>query len=245
MPGKNVRIFDDVSELSLRAAESATKTINEVVASRGSCAVALSGGNTPRTVYSLLASTFRDQIPWTLVEVFWADERYVPANAPESNYRMARETMLDLVPCPARNVHPMPTSFASAEDAAQDYERTLRGYFGDGPPCFDLIFLGLGGDSHTASLFPGSPALVERSRLVVATHAPVQPFVRLTLTLPVLSRAASIFMLATGTSKASAVHHVLSGTADPNLHPAAGVRPTDGTMVWWVDREANGPAPGG
>ncbi|MEO6222971.1 MAG: 6-phosphogluconolactonase, partial [Vicinamibacterales bacterium] len=146
--GKDVRLFDDVSELSLRAAESATATIADAVARRGRCAIALSGGRTPRTVYALLASTFRDQIPWPLVDVFWVDERYVPVHDPESNYGMARETLLDRVPCPSPNVHPMPTSFASADDASREYERILRGYFGDGLPRFDLIFLGLGEDGH-------------------------------------------------------------------------------------------------
>jgi 6-phosphogluconolactonase len=121
----------------------------------------LSGGNTPRTLYGLLASEFRDQIPWAHVHVFWGDERYVSPDDPDSNYRMAKETLLDHVPCPAGNVHPMPTNFPSADAAARDYENTLRNYFGTDWPHFDLSLLGLGEEGYTASLFPGSPALGE------------------------------------------------------------------------------------
>jgi 6-phosphogluconolactonase len=115
----DVRVFADVNELSVRAGEAAVSTINESVRSMGRCSLALSGGDTPRTFYGLLASRFRDRIPWPSVHVFWGDERYVSPDDPDSNYRMARETLLDRVPCPAANIHPMPTHFPSPEDAAQ------------------------------------------------------------------------------------------------------------------------------
>ncbi len=181
----DVRVCADVSELSQRAAEHTAVAINDAVRRHGRCALVLSGGKTPRALYVLLASEFRDRIPWAGVHVFWGDERYVPAQDPDSNYRMARETLLDHVPCPAENIHPMPTSFASPDAAAQDYERTLRGYFNGDWPRFDIVLLGLGEEGHTASLFPGSPALTERTRWVVAVNVAAKPPERLTLTLPV------------------------------------------------------------
>ena len=172
------------------------------------------------------------------MHVFWTDERYVAAHDPNSNYRMARDTLLDHVPCPSGNVHPMPTHFSSPDAAARDYERTLRGYFHDSWPHVDLILLGLGEGGHTASLFPGSSALREQTRWVVAVTASAEPPRRLTLTLPVLSRAASIHVLVAGAKKAGALHHVLTGLPDPNAYPASGVRSAAGTVIWWVDREA-------
>lgn len=236
----DVRVCADVNELSRRAAEAAVTTINDAVRGHGRCSLVLSGGNTPRTLYGLLASEFREQIPWTHVHVFWGDERYVSADDPDSNYRMARETLLDYVPCPAANIHPMPTHVVSADDAARDYERALRSYFGTDWPQFDLILLGLGEEGHTASLFPGSPALGERTRWVVAVTAPARPPMRLTLTLAAITRAANIDVLVAGSKKAGALHHALTGIPDPNTCPAAGVRSTDGTLIWWVDREAAG-----
>ena len=233
-----MRVFADVNELSMQAGQAAVRTINESVRGAGRCSLVLSGGNTPRTLYGLLASEFRDQIPWAHVHVFWGDERYVPPDDPDSNYRMAKETLLDHVPCPAGNVHPMPTHFPSADAAARDYENTLRNYFGTDWPHFDLSLLGLGEEGHTASLFPGSPALGELTRWVVAVETPADPPLRLTLTLPALTRAANIYVLVAGSKKASALHHVLTGVPDPNTYPAAGVRLAEGTLIWWVDREA-------
>jgi 6-phosphogluconolactonase len=151
---------------------------------------------------------------------------------------MARETLLDHRPCPAGNIHPMPTHFLSSDTAAREYEQTLRNYFGTEWLQFDLLFLGLGEEGHTASLFPGSPAFEERMRWVVAVKAPADPPMRLTLTLPALTRAANTYVLVTGSKKARALHHVLTGVPDPNSCPAAGVRLTEGTLIWWVDRDA-------
>ena len=234
----DVRICADVNELSVRAAEAAVGTIDDAVRHHGRCSLVLSGGSTPRTLYGLLASEFRDRIPWTHVQVFWGDERYVSPHDPDSNYRMAREALLDHVTCPPENIHPMPTHFPSPDDAARDYERTLRGYFGTGSPRFDLMLLGLGEEGHTASLFPGSPALEERSRWVVAVSTHARPPLRLTLTPPALTGAADIYVLVAGSRKARALHHVLTGVPDPNTYPAAGLRLTQGTLIWWVDREA-------
>jgi 6-phosphogluconolactonase len=234
----DLRVFPDVGELSLKAAEAAVRTIDDAVRVSGKCSFVLSGGSTPRTLYRLLASRFRDQIPWAHVHLFWGDERYVPPGDARSNYRMARETLLDHVPCPAANVHAMPTHFATPDAAARDYEATLRSYFASDWPRFDLVLLGLGPEGHTASLFPGSPALEERSRWVLAVTAPAEPPSRLTLTLPALTGAASTYFLVTGSDKTQALRQVLTGTADPNTYPAAGIRPAQGTLIWWTDRQA-------
>jgi 6-phosphogluconolactonase len=232
----DVRVFADVDELSLCAAEAAVRTINESVRSNGSFSIALSGGDTPRTLYRLLSTRFRDQIPWKKVHVFWGDERYVSLADPQSNYRMARETLLDAVPCPAENVHPMPTELPDPEVAAREYEKTLRSYFSTDWPHFDLVLLGLGEEGHTASLFPGSPALKETQRWVVAVKAPAEPPQRLTLTLPALTGAANIYFLVAGSNKAQALHHVLTGSPDPKNYPASCIRRANGTVILWLDR---------
>ena len=234
----DVRVFPDVNELSLRAGEAAVRTINDAVRSTGRCSLVLSGGSTPRRLYGLLASRFREQIPWVDVHVFWGDERYVPPDDAQSNYRMAKETLLDHVPCPAAKVHPMPTHFSDPDAAARDYEATLRSYFAGGPPEFDLVLLGLGPEGHTASLFPESSALAEPTRWVLPVMTPADPPVRVTLTFPVLNRAAHAYFLVTGSNKARALHHILTCTADPNTFPAAGVRLASGTLIWWIDRDA-------
>jgi len=233
-----VRVFADVNELSLRAAEATVRTINESVQTNGSFSLALSGGNTPRILYRLLSSQFRDLIPWTKVHVFWGDERYVPPGDPHSNYHMARETLLDGVPCPPGNVHRMPTELPNPDVAAWVYEKTLRSYFSKDWPRFDLVLLGLGDEGHTASLFPGSPVLEETRRWVVAVKAPADPPLRLTLTLPALNHAANVYFLVTGSNKAQVLHHVLTGSPDPENYPASGLRLAQGTVIWWVDREA-------
>ena len=231
-------VVADVDELSLRAAEAVARTIDDAVRSTGRCSLVLSGGSTPRALYGLLASRFREQIPWTHVHVFWGDERYVPPGDAHSNYRMAKETLLDHVPCPTANVHPMPTHVSVPDAAARDYEATLRSYFSGAPPAFDLVLLGLGPEGHTASLFPGSPALSEPTRWVLAVTAPADPPSRLTLTFPALNQAANAYFLVTGSNKARALHQILTGTADPNTYPAAGVRLASGTLIWWADRDA-------
>jgi 6-phosphogluconolactonase len=149
---------------------------------------------------------------------------------------MARETLLDHVPCPASNIHAMPTHLSPAAAAAAAYEKVLREYFdgGDGP-AFDLNIMGVGEDGHTASVFPGSRAVDEQERWVLDAHTNATPEWRLTLTLSALSRSRNIFFLVAGATKASALRHALAADSDPHVYPAAGIRPTTGTVVWWVD----------
>ena len=234
----DVRVAVDPDELGARAAEAAAATIVQVVERAGRCSLVLSGGSTPRGFHRVLATRFRDEIPWTDVHVFWSDERYVPAGDPRSNYGMAKETLLDHVPCPPSNIHPMPTSFADPMAAAHAYEDTLRAYFGDASPSFDLAILGIGEDGHTASLFPDAPALLEQSRWVLAVTADADPPTRLTLTIPVLTSAVRSWFLVEGSSKAPAVRDVLVGSAHTRTSPAAAVHRAPGTVTWWLDRDA-------
>ena len=234
----DVRVYSDVNELSLYAAQAAVAVIRHAVDTAGTCSLVLSGGDTPRTLYGLLASRFRDEVPWTQVHLFWGDERYVPQNDAHSNYRMAREALLQRVPCPAANIHPMPTQSPDPDAAARDYEATLRSHFPGTGPRFDLLLLGLGPEGHTASLFPESPAIAEPTRWVLAVKAPTDPAVRLTLTPPALSQAAHVYFLVAGSGKAGALGQVVSGTVDPQIYPAAAIRPVHGKITWWVDRGA-------
>jgi 6-phosphogluconolactonase len=238
----DLRVCADARDLSERAAAATVETIADAVRHHGRCSLVLSGGNTPRTLYWLLASKHRDQVPWPQVHVFWGDERFVPPDDPASNYRMARESLLDHVPLAAANIHPMPTGSRTPAAAARDYERTLRAEFGSDRPRLDLVLLGLGEDGHTASLFPRAPALKETTRWVVAVTAPVEPLTRLTLTLAALASAARIFVLVSGASKAGALEHVLNPAADPDAYPAAALRSPGLGVTWWVDRAARAPA---
>lgn len=234
----DLRVCADLADLSRQAAEAVAGTIDATVRTGATCSLVLSGGSTPRTLYRLLASRFRTSIPWANVHVFWGDERYVPPEDSRSNYRMAREALLDDVPCPPANIHPMPTHVPSAEAAARDYERTLRNHFVGESPRFDIVLLGIGDDGHTASLFPGSLALAERTRWVVAAQAPVDPQLRLTLTLPALTGAAVVHVLVAGPTKAEALRHVLGGAGDWIKYPAAGLRRGTASVIWWADRDA-------
>ena len=237
----DIRVYPNLEALSRAAAESLVELAAAAVAQTGCFSVALSGGQTPRRLYQLLASDYRGRIVWPRVEVFWGDERYVPHDDPRSDYRMARETLLAGVPLPRENIHPMPTDPADPEEAAQAYERVLRAHFPSRPwPRFDLVLLGLGAEGHTASLFPGSPALAEERRWVVAAEAEVAPPQRLTLTLPAINHGAHVHFLVAGEEKREALAQALAEPPDVARCPASGVRPLDGELVWWVDEAARG-----
>ncbi len=212
--------------------------LSAAVRARGAASIALAGGNTPRALYRALAAESGAEAPWPRVHVFWGDERDVPPDDPRSNDRMAREALLDAVPVPATQVHPIPGGTGDAAGAAVAYERTLRAYFGDaGWPAFDLVLLGLGDDGHTASLFPGSAALSERSRWVVPSTAPVEPRSRLTLTLPVLTHARAIFVVVAGAAKAEPLRRTLAGAPDAQC-PASLLLAGPAPVTWWADAAA-------
>ncbi len=236
--GRSVRVFGDLASLSRAAAERFLDVFRERNPARGRFAVALSGGATPRTFYSLLASDpYRKEIDWTKVHLFWADERCVPPDSGESNYRLVFETLLSAVPVPSENIHRV-RGEASPDEAARLYEEDLRAFFGGGQvPVFDLAVLGAGVDGHTASLFPGSEALRESSRLAVPVRLDAGRPGRVTLTLPVLNNAAHVLVLVSGPSKASVVREIFE-TGNAKQLPVGLVRPVSGTLEWFLDRDA-------
>ncbi len=234
-------VVPDLSAAAAAAAERIARRCEQAAASRGECAIALSGGETPRALYARLAADpFRRRIPWPRLRVFWGDERGVPPDDPRSNYRMARETLLDAVPVPAERIHRMPAERLDREAAAEAYAALLRAHLPptpDGWPRLDLVLLGLGDDAHTASLFPHSPALRETRRAVLAVEAP-NGMPRMTLTPPVFNHASEIIFLVAGPQKAPAARAVLEGPRQPDAVPAQAILPVDGTLVWIVDTAA-------
>jgi 6-phosphogluconolactonase len=231
----NLRVYDDHAAVCEALAESITQEIATTPAD-GFFHLALAGGNTPRTLYELLATDFRDRIPWNRVHLFWGDERYVPPTDPESNYRLVRESLLDHIEIPASNVHQMRTDFEDPDEAAKYYERVLREHFSTPWPTFSTVLLGLGADGHTASLFPGSPVLEERKRWVSPTLGPSEPRLRLTLTLPALSHAKQVYFVVTGADKADAIRRTLANDGDT---PAARLVAEKTDSVFWTDAEAS------
>jgi len=234
-----VEILPDSQTLARHVAEWMTQA---ALAASRPFRVSLSGGSTPKTLYSLLASDdFRKRFPWERVSWYWGDERFVPYDHPDSNYRMTREAMLAKAPVPPENVHPVPAD-GTPEEAARRYERTLREAYGAATldparPLFDITLLGLGADGHTASLLPGQPVLEERTRWVMAvSHG--RPEVRITMTYPAIDSSRSVAFLVAGREKAAILNAIRGG--DSAL-PAAQVRPV-GELIWFVDRAAAGQA---
>jgi 6-phosphogluconolactonase len=235
------RTLTTPQELFAAAAEEVVRAANEAVAQRGRFTIALAGGSTPKSLYNLLATNARTALPWDRMFFFWGDERHVPPTDPDSNYRMADETMLAKIPVAAANVFRMKTENPDAAAVAEDYEQTLRKFFQPEPgqvPGFDLILLGMGPDGHTASLFPGTAALQEKSRLVLANWVEKMKTYRITLTLPVLNAARCVIFLVSGTDKAAALHAVLEEDVPGEQYPAKLVRPRQGKLIWLVDRAA-------
>jgi 6-phosphogluconolactonase len=230
-------VLADTAALAEEAARRFVALADAAIAERGRFRVALSGGNTPRAMHERLVQQYHDDVDWSRVEIYWGDERFVPPDDPESVFRMARETLLDHVPIPAANIFPIPTVGSTPEAAANAYAETLMAAFGAPIPNFDLIFLGMGPDGHTASLFPGHPEVVAPSdRLVVAVHnAPKPPPIRITGTFKLLNSAAQVIFLVAGTDKAATLHTVLRGRQDVADFPAQGVRPAAGALTWLVD----------
>lgn len=234
-------VKDDPAELADFAASAIVDAAEQAVTARGRFTISLAGGGTPRATYERLAqSPFRERMPWADTWIFFGDERGVGPEHPESNFRMANAALISKVPVPPTQVFRIRGEDSDSEAAAADYARTLAEVFGSRRgelPRFDLILLGLGVDGHTASLFPGSPALKEVFRHVAAVHAGAASIPqRLTLTFPVINAAATVMFLAAGAEKAKVVKAVLGEPA--SALPAAMARPTDGRLVWLLDKGA-------
>ena len=240
---REVRVVEDLDELARAAAEEVARAASESIAEHGRFTIALSGGSTPKSLHRLLADEnepYRARIDWARVHVFWGDERHVPPTDPESNFGMAHDTLLSKVPVSLDHIHRVRAENPDAARAADEYAWTLRSAFdldeGD-IPRFDLLLMGIGPEGHTASLFPGSEALREQRRLVVAPWVEKLHTFRITMTPPVLNAAARMLVLVSGEEKAEALHAVLEGERDPERWPAQILDPV-GRLLWLVDRAA-------
>lgn len=236
--GAEVVVVPEAEALAREAAERFVQMAREAVKARGRFSVALAGGSTPGGAYRLLAEApYRTRVPWEQVHIFWGDERLVPPDDPESNYGLAQQAFIGLVPIPAENVHRVRGEL-KPEAAARAYELELEDYFCGPLPRLDLVILGLGSDGHTASLFPGSPLLEETSETVAVARANYQgrPAWRVTLTLPAINAARHVLFLAGGAEKAGIVAAVL-GEGGGSL-PAQRVCPVAGQVTWLLDRAA-------
>ncbi|MBW2488031.1 MAG: 6-phosphogluconolactonase [Deltaproteobacteria bacterium] len=245
MASKNrkIQIAADAEAMCRAAAESLMHHIGKTLQTQDLYSIALSGGSTPRKLYALLAddTELDRQIPWERIHFFWGDERHVAPDHPDSNYRMAFEAMLSRAPIPETNIHRIHAENPDADTAAEQYAREIRRFFkiaGDEVPHFNCVLLGMGSDGHTASLFPDSPALSEKERLVVANRVEKSDSFRITLTLPVLNSADLVLFLVSGAEKADALKTVLEGAAAPARYPARLIQPSRGELIWFLDRSA-------
>lgn len=241
--GSDLLVVADQVALAQEAAKRVVAIAEEAVARCGRFTVALAGGSTPKCLYSLLATEpYCTRLPWLETHLFWGDERAVRPEHPDSNFGMARTTLLSRVPILADQIHRMQAERKDLDAAASEYEakiaRTLAAQPPDEPPAFDLILLGLGTDGHTASLFPYSEALQEAKRWVAPNYIPKLKANRLTLTTPILNRAATVLFLVSGGEKAAVLQAVLEGSPDPERLPAQLIRPVAGRLVWLVDQAA-------
>lgn len=231
----NVLVLDGL-ELYRRAANIFIQSAKAAIEEKGRFAVALSGGETPRPLYVLLSGEFADQVDWSRTYIFFSDERRVPPGDPSSNFRMADESLLSKVPLPRENIHRMKGELEPPA-AANDYEQEIHQFFGN-ELHFDLILLGMGADAHTASIFPGSPVVIETTRLVAAPYIPKLNQHRITLTPPVLQQATRLMFLVMGAEKSGALKNVLEGPDDPNKYPAQLAKHAHGEIDWLVDHDA-------
>ena len=242
-PRTEIRLFADLEELSEAAAGAFCSIACQAIAERGRAVVTLSGGSTPRRLYELLTTDrYRHRVAWDRVEFFWGDERAVPPDHSDSNYRMARQVLLEPLAIPTAHIHRIEGERNDLDGAAHSYEREIARVFGelpDGPPPpFDLVLLGMGTDGHTASLFPGTDLAGEASRWVVSQYVPAIAANRVTMTPRLLNAARHVMFLVAGTEKADALALVLDGARDPQRLPAQMIEPTSGVVVWFVDRGA-------
>lgn len=236
-----VEVYDDADALAAAVANRVIEIVQESVDRHGYCLAALAGGSTPKRLYQLLATDeYRTRIDWSKLHFFLGDERYVPLDHPDSNYRMARESLLDHVSIPADQWRPVPTDL-EPEAAARAYEALIRKTCNtpdDEIPAFDLILLGIGGDGHTASLFPDTEALEVHDRLVVENWVPQQDSMRISFTIPLLTAARQTILMATGDDKADAVYRAIEGSPNLSETPSQVLRESEGDVIFALDQAA-------
>lgn len=234
-----LRIFDDLEQLSQYAAKLFAQQAEKSISERGQFLVALNGGSTPTRLFQQLSTDYRDKIDWSKTHFFWGDERSVSPDDPDSSFGQARELLLSHVPIPDSNIHRIKGELGPAE-AAKEYSVTLKD-FGAPPlnwPHFDLVYLGMGEDGHTASLFPGSTVNVSESTIPVTAHYQDRPANRVSLTPIVFNSARKVAFMATGEKKANTLAEVLSDRYNPEQYPAQRINPKDGELIWLVDEAA-------
>ena len=205
-----VSIFATPELLANAAAEAFAKAVRESVAAKGSYTVALAGGSTPRELYAILANNYKRSIPWNDVHFFWGDERFVSADDASSNYRMAREALLDHIEISSDHIHPIHTDLATADLAASELDHQLHKFWNNDLPKFDLVLLGIGADGHTASIFPGTPESANADVWAIHTIAPNEPHDRISLTLPVINNSSRVYFLIEGLAKAQVVNRLFN-----------------------------------
>jgi 6-phosphogluconolactonase len=238
-----VRVLPDAVSIAKRAATSLLEIAGDAVRQKGSFELVLSGGSTPKALYGLLVDdpAFRSQVPWEKMHLFFGDERHVKPDDPQSNYRMALETLISKSPLKPGQVTRVKAENPSAEDAAKEYEQAIRTYFklaiGQFPR-FDLVLLGMGSEGHVASLFPGTKALRENRRIVVHNWVGKVLMDRITLTAPAINSARHIISMVTGADKSPALTAVLERVYEPDQLPAQLIQPVNGTLLWLVDTAA-------
>ncbi|MEA5511540.1 6-phosphogluconolactonase [Crocosphaera sp. UHCC 0190] len=233
---KQIQVLPDKTALLTQALSCVMEKIKIALEERGLCTLVLAGGSTPKPLYEALS---QQSLPWEKIHIFWGDERYVPANHPDSNEGMARQAWLDRVPFPSENIHPMPTGSGDPALDAQTHETQLQQFFHVAPgevPVFDVILLGMGDDGHTASLFPQTEALKVSDRLITVGNKDGQP--RLTFTLPLLNQARCVIFLVAGENKRPALAQIFAPEADETMYPARSVQPQG--ELWWLLDEAAG-----
>ena len=235
-----LHIAQNTQELSENLAAWISNYIQEVLQDQPIFTLVLSGGNTPKQLFTLLAKEpYKIMIPWGRIHFFWGDERAVPFEDERNNAKMAYDTLLNTVGIPAENIHVMRTDIPPEQSAAE-YEKILREYFKEGETTFDLVLLGMGDDGHTLSLFPGTPVVHEEKAWVTSFFLKAQDMYRITLTAPVVNQSACVIFMATGTGKSLTLKSVIEGTFNPDKFPSQIIRPEDGELHWFVDEAAAG-----
>ncbi|HMG82369.1 MAG TPA: 6-phosphogluconolactonase [Ferruginibacter sp.] len=234
----NIKIFKGIVELCESTANFIIDLANKCIAANGQFVLVLSGGSTPNELYKLLATeSYKERMPWKNTVIFWGDERCVGLDDKLNNAYVAKSLLLDKIDIHSSNLHITPVDLPPAE-AAIKYEQDLKSFFKNKSPQFDLLFLGLGENAHTASLFPGTPVLHEKDRWVKEVYVEEQKMYRVTMTEPVINQARNIIFLVTGKAKAAVLHTIFNSPYQPELYPAQLIKPVNGNLFWYVDEAA-------
>jgi 6-phosphogluconolactonase len=240
----HLHVFKTANEFDHSIADWIVDCIAEALQKQDRFTWVLSGGNTPKALYELLAVTpYREKIAWEKLHIFWGDERYVPFNDSRKNAKMAYETLLNHVPIPASQIHVMQTENISPEKSAEEYEKILHEYFPATTntlplATFDLVLLGMGDDGHVLSLFPGTAVVHEEKKWATSLWLEAQNMNRITLTKTAVNKSKQIAFLTTGANKAHALKEVLQGHYNPDLYPSQEIKPENGDLHWFVDEAA-------